>query len=155
MSLSRNLAYMLAQYKRGTESYTLEKFQQAAKASFQHHWNDHQFCGSWCQAKDWTEEEKEKETSSETRREMERSTDNSLRHRRNLQHWTKCKEFSRGSMNKAEQIHSLVINVFLPKGFNYCPTTYMVEQECIWQLALIHLDDTSTTSNFTLTLAWI
>jgi hypothetical protein len=61
MRLSRNLAYMLAQYKRGTEHCTFEKFQKAVKASFQHHWNDHQFCSSWCQgAKDWTEEEKEK-----------------------------------------------------------------------------------------------
>jgi hypothetical protein len=52
MRLSQNLAYMLAQYKRGTEHCTFEEFQKAAKASFQHHWNDHQFCGSWCQAKD-------------------------------------------------------------------------------------------------------
>jgi hypothetical protein len=44
--LSRNLAYMLAQYKQGTENCTFKKFQRAAKASFQHHWNHHQFCGS-------------------------------------------------------------------------------------------------------------
>jgi hypothetical protein len=50
---------MLVQYKRGTENCTFKKFQRAAKASFEHHWNDHQFYGSWCQAKDWNEEEKE------------------------------------------------------------------------------------------------
>jgi cell envelope opacity-associated protein A len=37
----------------------LEKFETAAEASFQHHWNNHQFCSSWCQAKDWNAEEKE------------------------------------------------------------------------------------------------
>jgi hypothetical protein len=37
-----------------------EKFERAAKASFQHHWNDRQLCGSWCQATNWSKEEKEK-----------------------------------------------------------------------------------------------
>jgi hypothetical protein len=60
MRLSRNLAYMLAQYKHGTKNCTVEKFERAAKASFQHHWNDHQLFGSWCQARDWSEEEKVK-----------------------------------------------------------------------------------------------
>ncbi len=60
MRLSRNLSYMLEQYKRGTANCTFEKFERAAKASFKHHWNDHQFCGSWCKAKDWNEMEKDK-----------------------------------------------------------------------------------------------
>jgi hypothetical protein len=58
MRLSRNLSYMLAQYKRGTHNFSFEKFQQAAKASFEHHWSNHQFCGTWCQARDWSKEEK-------------------------------------------------------------------------------------------------
>ncbi len=60
MRLSRNLSYMLKKYQCGTEKCTINNFERAAKASFEHHWNDHQFCGSWCQAKDWNEAEKDK-----------------------------------------------------------------------------------------------
>ena len=31
----------------------------AGKASFEHHWNDHDHCGDWSQAILWTAEEKE------------------------------------------------------------------------------------------------
>jgi hypothetical protein len=43
MRLSRNMSYMLKQYERGTENCS---FQRAAKASFEHHWNNPQFCGT-------------------------------------------------------------------------------------------------------------
>jgi hypothetical protein len=61
MRLSRNLAYpyIIVQHTRGmgSEDCTFEKFKAAAKASFEDHWNCHQHCGSWCQAKSWTEKE--------------------------------------------------------------------------------------------------
>jgi hypothetical protein len=60
MRLSPNLSFMLEQYKCGTANCTFEKFERAVKASFQHHWNEHQLCGSWFQAKDWNEMEKAK-----------------------------------------------------------------------------------------------
>jgi hypothetical protein len=34
------------------------KIQAAAKASFEHDWNNNKHCGLGCQAKSWTEEEK-------------------------------------------------------------------------------------------------
>jgi hypothetical protein len=53
MRLSWNLAYMCAQHKPGTRDCTFEKFETISKASFEHHWNNHPFCGNWCQAKSW------------------------------------------------------------------------------------------------------
>jgi hypothetical protein len=41
----------------GKEDCTFKKFEAAREASFKHHWNNHQHCGEWCQAKSWTEEE--------------------------------------------------------------------------------------------------
>ena len=61
LRLSRNMAYMLAQHapdSDGKETVTFEEFLKAAKVSFEHHWNNREFCGAWCQAKSWTEEEK-------------------------------------------------------------------------------------------------
>jgi hypothetical protein len=79
MRLSRNMSYMLKQYRRGTENCSFEKFQRAAKASFKHHWNNHQFCGTWCQAKDWTDEEKETNKNMFRNKEThQKSTTNSL-----------------------------------------------------------------------------
>jgi hypothetical protein len=52
--LSRNLSYMMAQYAptQGTDPhYTFENFVNAGKASFEHHWNNHQYCGDWCKPK--------------------------------------------------------------------------------------------------------
>jgi hypothetical protein len=60
MRLSRNLSYMIKQQmpSRGNVDCTFKKFQAAGEASFEHHWNNHEHCGDWCQAKSWTEEEK-------------------------------------------------------------------------------------------------
>jgi hypothetical protein len=38
---------------------TIEDSMKAGKASFEHHWNNHEHCGEWCQATSWTAEEKE------------------------------------------------------------------------------------------------
>jgi hypothetical protein len=95
MRLSRNLAYMLAQYKRGTENCTFEKFQRATKASFQHHWNDHELCGSWFQARDWTKEKKEKNKNKY--RDKEKHEKEYGQPSRSLPKRTKCKEFSTNS----------------------------------------------------------
>jgi hypothetical protein len=62
MRLSRNLRYMIGQHKptRDNKDCTFEDFKKAGEASFEHHWNNHEHCGLWCQAKSWTEEEKVK-----------------------------------------------------------------------------------------------
>jgi hypothetical protein len=75
--LSRNLSYTMAQYAptQGTDPhYTFDNFVNAGKASFEHHWNNHQYCGDWCKPKKWTEES----TSTGTRlRTKENMTNNS------------------------------------------------------------------------------
>jgi hypothetical protein len=54
---------MMAQYapkEKLDPNCTFEKFETAGKASFKHHWNNHQYCGDWCKPKNWTKETKEK-----------------------------------------------------------------------------------------------
>jgi hypothetical protein len=62
MQLSRKLPYMIIQQRPGGGNVdsTFEKFQAAGEASSEHHWNNHEHCGDWCQVKSWTEEEKRK-----------------------------------------------------------------------------------------------
>jgi hypothetical protein len=62
MRLTRNLLYMIKQQRPGGSNVdsTFEKFQAGREASFEHHWNNQEHCGDWCQAKSWTEEEKVK-----------------------------------------------------------------------------------------------
>ncbi len=124
MRLSRNMSYMLKQYRRGTENCSFEKFQRAAKASFEHHWNNHEFCGTWCQAKDWTDEEKE------TNKNMFRNKETHQKeyyqqfgvHSKYTEEDRLRRVFHEWTTNKTEQIHSLVTNVFLPKRSYYCRT---------------------------------
>jgi hypothetical protein len=123
MRLSRNMMYMmLKQYRQGTENCSFEKFQRAAKASFEHHWNNHQFCGTWCQAKDWTDKEKE------TNKNMFRNKETHQKeyqqqfgvHSKYTEEGRLRRVFHEWTTNKTEQIHSLVTNVFLPKRSYYC-----------------------------------
>jgi hypothetical protein len=119
------MLHMLKQYRRGTENCSFKKFQRTAKASVEHHWNNHQFCGTWCQAKDWTDEEKE------TNKNMFRNKETHQReyHQQFGVHRKYTKEdrlrrvfHEEWTTNKTEQIHSLVTNVFLPKRSYYCRT---------------------------------
>ena len=124
MRLSRNLSYMLKQYQRGTEKCTFEKFETAAKASFEHHWNNHEFCGSWCQAKDWNGEEKEKHKNKYRNKDTHRKEYEQQFeiHKKFTETDRMRRVFHEFSTNKTEQIHSLVTNVFLPKRSYYCRT---------------------------------
>jgi hypothetical protein len=80
MRLYRNLLYMMGQQRpgRGNVNCTFEKFEATGgEASFEHHWNNQQHCGDWCQAKSWTEEEKvEKRASLETSSRTKKNTTN-------------------------------------------------------------------------------
>jgi hypothetical protein len=89
----------------------------AAKASFlQHHWNDHQFCGScWCQAKDRIEAEKEK-----FKNKFRDKEKNQKEYKQQLEIQKKFTEtdrmksvFHKFSTNKVEQIHSLLTEEIL------------------------------------------
>jgi hypothetical protein len=56
LRLSRNLAYMVAQHTPGlgTGELTFKKYEKAGEVRFEHHWNNHEHCSSWCHAKSWT-----------------------------------------------------------------------------------------------------
>jgi hypothetical protein len=82
------------------------------------------FCGSWCQARDWNEEEKEKNKNKFRDKEK-----NGKEYEQQLEIQMKFTEtdwmkrvFHELSTNKTEQIHSLITNVFLPKRSYYCRT---------------------------------
>lgn len=128
MRLSRNLSYMLAQHTPGSKAdesdVTFEKFMEAGEASFEHHWNNHDHCGSWCQAKAWTDEEKE---------EFKNKYRNKTEDMKTYEQQKKCKEkflseprmrrcFHPFGNNKTESIHGLVVNVFLPKRSYFSAT---------------------------------
>jgi hypothetical protein len=124
MRLSRNLSYMISQRKPTSDNKDcpFKDFQIAGEASFEHHWNNHKHCGSWCQAKLWTEEEKIKGKGKYQNRET---------HEREYKQQLQVKEkylaparlrmcFHEFCNNKTEQIHGLVVNVFLPKRAFLC-----------------------------------
>ena len=126
MRLSRNLAYMLAQQTPGDsrEEKNFDDFMKASEASFEHHWNNHVHCGDWCQALTWTEEDKIKKRGTF----RDKGT-----HEKEYQQQLVIKEkylstdrmqhlFHEFCNNKTEQIHGLVVNVFLPKNSFFCTT---------------------------------
>ena len=119
MRLSRNLAYiMIAQHTPGfgKENCTFEKIEKAGEASFEHHWNNHEHCGNWCQAKAWTEKEKvekkgkfrDKEGNPKEYLQQKEVKDKYLSRDR----MRRC--YHQYSNNKTEQLHGLAVNVFLP-----------------------------------------
>jgi hypothetical protein len=120
------LRYMIGQHKptRDNKDCTFEDFKKAGEASFEHHWNNHEHCGLWCQAKSWTEEEKvkgkrkyrDKETHEREYRQQLLVKEKYLSPER----LSKC--FHEFCNNKTEQIHGLVVNVFLPKRTFLCRT---------------------------------
>jgi hypothetical protein len=117
---------MIGQHKptRDNKDCTFEDFQKAGEASFEHHWNNHEHCGSWCQAKSWTEEEKvkgkrkyrDKETHEREYKQQLQVKEKYLSPER----LSKC--FHEFCNNKTEQIHGLVVNVLLPKRAFLCGT---------------------------------
>jgi hypothetical protein len=108
---------MLAQHAPGQPGATFESFEKAGLASFEHHWNNHVHCGDWCQAKKWTDEEKEEYKN---------------KYRDKVSHVKECEQqkvvletfcatirmigvFHEHNNNKTKQIHAFITNPFLPK----------------------------------------
>jgi hypothetical protein len=124
--LSRNMAYMLAQKapseKNGDISF--EDFCKAGDASFEHHWNNHEFCGDWCAAKSYTEEEKQKFKNKYRNKETHlREYDQQHKVKSKFTEITRMKRiYHRWLNNKTESIHGVVVNVFLPKRSYFCRT---------------------------------
>jgi hypothetical protein len=124
MRLSRNLAYMCAQHAPDKEGCTFEKFKIAGRASFEHHWNNHEFCGDWCQAKGWSEEEKLKYKHKYRNKET-----HAREYAQQLIIVLKFTEDGRLARvyhlwlnNKTESIHGLIVNIYLPKRSYFCQT---------------------------------
>ena len=124
MRLSRNLAYMMAQNTRGTPDCTFEKFVTAGKASIEHHWNNHEHCGSWCQGKSWTPEEAKKKIGN-YRNKVTHAKE--YKQQLNVQAKFTSTERMRSvyhehDNNKTENIHGIVTNQYLPKRSYFCQT---------------------------------
>jgi hypothetical protein len=124
MKLSQNLWYMIGQCKptRDNKDCTFEDFQKAGEASFEHHWNNHEHCGLWCQAKSWTEEEKVKGKGKYQDKETrERKYKQQLQVKEKYLLPVRLRMcFHEFCNNETEQIHGLVVNVFLPKWAFLC-----------------------------------
>jgi hypothetical protein len=119
MRLSCNLAYKIPQHtpSLGKEDCTFKKFKTAGEASFEHHWNNHKHCGEWCQAKTWTEEEKIQNKGKfrdkiKNKKEYEQQMKVKKKYLSTIRlRW--C--YHQFCNHKMEQLHRLVVNVFLPK----------------------------------------
>jgi hypothetical protein len=125
MRLSRNLGYMLRQYapRRYNKDCTFEDFVEAGEASFEHHWNNHGHCGSWCQAKSWTEEEKKGKGKYRNKETHEQEYKQLLIVKEKYLSTTRLRRcFHEFCNNKTEQIHGLIVNFFLPKRAFLCRT---------------------------------
>jgi hypothetical protein len=125
--LSRNFAYMIAQHTPGSgleEDCTFDKFCCAGKASFEHHWNNHQFCGDWCQAKRWNKEQKEelKHKYRDKVRNKKEYEQQKVVHEKFTEITRMWKIFHEWDNNKTESIHGLIVNQYLPKRSYFCRT---------------------------------
>jgi hypothetical protein len=123
LRLSRNLAYMLKQ-QIAKENCTFEDFMKAGEASFEHHWNNHEHCGDWCQALSWTAEEKEaKKGKFRDKEKNPKEYAQQLKVKEKYLSATRMRRcFHDFCNNKTEQLHGFVVNVFLPKRSYFCRT---------------------------------
>jgi hypothetical protein len=123
LQLSQNLAYMLKQ-QIANKNCTFEDFIKAGEASFEHHWNNHEHCGDWCQAISWTAEEKEekkgkfRDKEKNTKEYVQQLTVKNKYRSATRMRW--C--FHDFCNNKTEQLHGFVVNVFLQKRSYFCRT---------------------------------
>jgi hypothetical protein len=123
LRLSWNLAYMLKQ-QIAKDDCTFKDFMKAGKASLEHHWNNHEHCGKWCQAISWTAEEKEEKKGKFRDKEKNpKEYVQQLKVKNKYLSATRMRRcFHEFCNNKTEQLHGFVVNVFLPKNSYFCRT---------------------------------
>ena len=126
MRLSRNLRYMIGQHKPtgDNKDCTFEDFKKAGEASFEHHWNNHEHCGEWCQAISWTaQEKKEKKANFRDKDKNPKEYVQQLKVKNKYLSATRMRRcFHEFCNNKTEQLHGFVVNFFLPKNSYLCRT---------------------------------
>ena len=140
----------------GEEKVTFKDFLKAGKASLEHHWNNHEFCGSWCQAKEWTDKQKVEHKGTyrdkvshpreyEQQLEVNDKFTSTVRMRRVFH---RC-----GATTKQNKFTDSWSMCFFRKGpISVVPS--VGEQERFWRLVLTRRDLSTTTSNITLTLVF-
>jgi hypothetical protein len=138
MRLSRNLSYMIKQQRPGGGNVqsTFEKFQAAREASLEHHWNNHEHCGDWCQAISWTEEEEVKNKGKfRDKVKKEREYHQQLKVKKKYLSPVRMRRcYHAFCNNKTEQLHRfVVVNVFLPKRRATSATPSAEERGRTWR----------------------
>jgi hypothetical protein len=135
MRLSLNLSYMLKHQApiEGNEDCSFEKFVAAGEASFEHHWNNHEYCGEWCQALRTVEEKVEKKGKFRDKEKNAREYVQQLKVKNKYLSTDRMRRCYHGFCNnKTERLHGFIVNVFLPKQSYFCRTiggrarTYLV-----------------------------
>jgi hypothetical protein len=117
--MKRNFAYFLHMYRQ--ESF--QQFKKAAKAVLEHHFNNHEFCGEWCPANRWREDEKKlkilkyrcKVKHAKLYEQM------STIHNTYTDVWNLRDVYHEVHSNKCESLNGFIIK-FLPKHKHYCRT---------------------------------
>jgi hypothetical protein len=117
--MKRNFAYSIHMYRHDSFS----EFKKAAKAVLEHHFNNHVFCGEWCPANKWKEDEKQlrslkyrcKVKHTELYEQM------STIHNTFTDVWNLQEIYHEYHSNKCESLNGFITK-FLPKHKHYCRT---------------------------------
>jgi hypothetical protein len=117
--MKRNFSYFIHMYRHAS----FKEFKKAAKAVLEHHFNNHEFCGDWCPANRWKDDEKKlkalkyrsKETDAELYEQM------STIHDTFTDVWNLRDIYHEVHSNKCESLNGFITK-FLPKHKHYCRT---------------------------------
>jgi hypothetical protein len=117
--MKRNFAYMIHMYRHDS----FAKFKVAAKAVLEHHFNNHVFCGEWCPAEKWKDDEVQRKalkyrckvSNAELYQQM------STIHNAYTDVWNLREIYHEVHSNKCESLNGFITK-FLPKHKHYCRT---------------------------------
>jgi hypothetical protein len=145
---------MVAQHTPGLGNceLTFEKFQKVGEASLEHHWNNYEHCGSWCQAKSWIAAEKIEFKKKNRYKELNpKEYEQQTRVKEKFLEPARIGYTTSGETTKPNK--STVWSSTSSCGNGLISAVQSVEgQEQTWLLVSIHWDIWTTTDNFSLTL---
>jgi hypothetical protein len=117
--MKRRLSWTLRLHSGGT----YKEFETAVEAVLEHHFNNHEFCGDWCKAREGTEEQlKETELRFRCKRRHKDLYDFLEKHHREFMQEEKLRQlYHQYDTNNVEGFNKFLTK-FLPKDRTYCQT---------------------------------
>jgi hypothetical protein len=117
--MKRNFAYFIHMYRHDT----FKAFKKNAQAVLEHHFNNHEFCGEWCPANQWQEDEKKlKALKYRCKVKHEKLYEQMAAiHNTYTDVWNLREIYHEFHSNKCESLNGFITK-FLPKHKHYCRT---------------------------------